>query len=117
MKLSLNLPAGENTVWSQQAADGLVGQRFHVLAFGEAYLARVESATLYDQGASVQIGAEVEEPEEEEIPEPVFTMEDRGPDLPDDACLRMTPEAQCPAEGSPRCMDCVWRPAEEGSDG
>ena len=73
MKLSLNLPAGENTRWSPEAAAGLVGQRFHVLAFGESYLARVTDADLYDQGASVQITAEVESPEEEPIPEPVFT--------------------------------------------
>lgn len=116
MRLSLNLPAGDNTVWSQAAAEKLIGQRFHVLAFGEAYLAQVERATLYDQGASVQIEARVEDPQEEDIPEPVFTYADQ-PDLPDDACLRMTPEAECPAAGSPRCASCVWRPAEEGSDG
>lgn len=122
MKLSLNLPAGENARWSQEAADGLVGQRFHVLAFGESYLARVTHAELYDQGASVQLSAEVETPEEEDIPEPVFTTtaEERGPDLADDDCLRLAPDvprADCPATGSPRCHTCIWQPAEEAPNG
>lgn len=120
MKLSLNLPAGENTRWSPEAAEGLIGQRFHVLAFGQSYLAKVETAELYDLGASVQITAEVEAPEEEPIPEPVFTMGDREADLSDDDCLRMTPDvprAECPAATSPRCHTCIWRPAEEEPNG
>jgi hypothetical protein len=109
------------TRWTKEAADGLVDQRFHVLAFGEAYLARVTRAELYDLGASVQITAEVETPEEEAIPEPLELAAEENyreyPVLADDDCLRLTPTAECPAAGSPRCVDCVWRPADEVPDG
>lgn len=73
MKLSMNLPSEENTRWTPEAAESLIGQRFHVLAFGQAYLARVTHAELYDQGASVQITSEVETPEEEPLEDPAFT--------------------------------------------
>jgi hypothetical protein len=104
-KLSVRIPAEDGALFSQEAADSFVGQRFHVLLAGTGYLARVTRAELYDQGASVELEAEVEVPEEEPVPEPL--------ELADDDCLRMTPEAECPAAGSPRCKGCVWRPADE----
>jgi hypothetical protein len=47
--------------------------------------------------------------------EGVWNPDDRAADgdLGDTDCLRIAPEAEyCPAAGSPRCVGCVWRPAD-----
>jgi hypothetical protein len=97
-----------------------VGQYVTLLMGGEAHLLKVTEAHLMPGGQMV-LGCEREEPTDEELPEPIeLTTEEavaaltyeRGLDLPDDACLRMEPEAPCPAAGSPRCQSCVWRPAD-----
>jgi hypothetical protein len=116
-KLSVRIPAEDGAVFSPEAAETLVGQRFFVLLEGKSYLARATRAELYDQGASVELEAEVEVPEEEPVPEPLELAEDdclrEYPVLADDDCLRTAPGAECPAAGSPRCKECVWRPEDE----
>lgn len=37
-------------------------------------------------------------------------------ELPEGACLRLTPDSSCPAAGSPRCKTCTWEPADDDGD-
>jgi hypothetical protein len=70
-KLSITMPAGPGAVFSQEAADSLVGQWFHLLINGHARLAVVVSAELWDQGAEVHIVSEVQPTQPEPDPTPL----------------------------------------------
>lgn len=78
-KLSITMPAGPGAVFSQEAADDLVGQWFHLLINGHARLATVVTAELWDSGAEVHIEAEVQPTEPEPDPTPLEVGKDGEP--------------------------------------
>ncbi len=69
-KICVKIPAPEGSIFEPHYADGLMGQFFHLLLNGQAYLARVESATNIDPETIYLVGT-VETPEEEPAPEPL----------------------------------------------
>jgi hypothetical protein len=69
-KLSINIPAPEGSVFGPDVAEGFVGQYFHLLINGEAYLARVEDAQAIGPETINLVGV-VEIPEEEPVPAPL----------------------------------------------
>jgi hypothetical protein len=63
-----------NTVITEEAAANLVGQWVTVLAFGSSRMAQVETAERDVDGTAVSLMLVIGEPEEETIPDPVFSF-------------------------------------------
>jgi hypothetical protein len=77
--LSVTMPAPEGSVFSQEAADGLVGQWFHLLISGHSHLCRVTTAKLWDQGKEVHLEAEIHPTEPDPDPTPLEVDRDGQP--------------------------------------
>jgi hypothetical protein len=72
--IGVTLPA-RGAPYDEESALKFIGQYFHLLIGGEAYMAQVYSAKRYDQGAEIHLQAEIQNPEEEPVPAPLELAE------------------------------------------